>query len=100
MKLVTYDEGKVGRIEHIAHRDETFAVQIAFDAQSRKFIGNHANRPSGSVALRRWPTIRIRTVCLDFGRSLGFIPVTKGAETTLDFHVFANEISRALRPVR
>ena len=76
---------------HAVEQSVAFAVQVAFDAQRRKFIGHHAQRPS-----RRVPPAAVASVSKDFRRSLSFIPGTERTNPhSLDLNALAHEIRRA-----
>src|SRR5579862_8114744 len=74
-------------------------IQGTLNSKCRKLVGNYSHRPSWRVSL--WPrsTIRVGPISLNLRRRLAFIPVTKGAEASLDLHVFPHEIRWALRPI-
>ncbi len=59
---------------HLVEDAFAFAVQIAFDAQHRKLVRDHAQRPT-------W-LVRARAVSIGehLRRRLGFVPGTEGAE--------------------
>src|SRR5262249_6269201 len=68
-------------------------VQIALDAQRRKFIGHYAQVPSRKIA----PSIFAGTVSHDLGRCLAFIAGTKGTEVrTLEDNAFTRKIAGTL----
>jgi hypothetical protein len=80
---------------HAVEKSIAFAIQAAFDAQRRKFIGHYAERPT-----RRVFTAAIPAVSKNFTRRLTFVT---GAERTirvaLDDNALANKIHRAIGPV-
>ena len=84
---------------HAVHAVEhalAFAVETAFDAQRRKFIGHHAQRPSGRV-----PSAAVASVGQNFRRSLSFVAGTERTNAdSLDLHALAHKIRRAPGAVR
>src|SRR5277367_6363044 len=80
---------------HAIEKSIALAVEPAFDAQRRKFIGHHAQTPP-----RRIFSAAIAAVGQNFG---GRLPFTAGTKRTvwraLDFHAFAHEIHRAVRAI-
>src|SRR5579872_5197444 len=74
-------------------------VQISFDSERRKLIGDHAHGPSRCIPLRTRSTVRIGTIRLNFRRRLALVPITEGTKSSLNLHIFPNKIGWALRPV-
>src|ERR1700723_877588 len=81
---------------HAIEKALAFAVQSSFDAQRGKFIGNHANRPSGSVF-----AAAVASVGEDLLGRLAFIARAEGASSrvALDVHALPNEIHGALAAI-
>src|SRR5579864_1631245 len=101
--------GVVGRLDndfvgpdsvHAVKHSLRLAIQIALDPQSRELVGHNTNGPSRGVPLRRGPSVRVRTVCLNLGRCLALVSVAKRAKSALNLHILANKIGWALRTIR
>src|SRR5580698_1390968 len=75
------------------------AVQTAFNAERRKFVGHHSHRPPRRIPLWRRAAVSVGAISLNFRRSLGLVAVAKGAKTALKFHSIAGKIGRALGAV-
>src|ERR1022692_3542009 len=95
--IVRFDDHFVrARAVHAVKHTLAFAVETAFDAQSWKFIGYHAQRPSGRV-----PSAAIAAIGQNFRRGLSFVA---GAERTnsdsLDPNALAHEIRGAPGAIR
>ena len=67
-------------------------VEVPLNSQRRKLIGDHPHRPARGVALWRRAPVVVRTISLDFRRSLVFVAVTEGTKTTLDLELLAGKI--------
>ena len=75
-------------VEHAFGR----AVQTAFNAQRRKFVGDYAHPPSRRVARRLRPADDGRAVAQHFGRRLVLVARTKRAESALHLDGLAGKI--------
>src|SRR4030081_2925199 len=75
------------------------AAQASLYAQGWKLIGNYAHRPSRRIALRRRPSVGIRTIGLNLRRCLALISITEGAEAPLQFHSITGKVSWSLGAV-
>ena len=67
---------------HLVKHAVCLAVQIAFDSQCRKFIGNHAQVPARSVS----PYVFTWTISQDFWRGCIFMAGTKRTEAAAFDH--------------
>ena len=84
---------------HFVEHALGLTAQISLDAKRGKFIGNYAHRPAWCIALWRGSAIRIRTIGLNFRRSLVLVPVAERAEAALQFDSLPHEISRTFGAV-
>src|SRR5579871_1800199 len=83
---------------HLVEHAFGLTIEIALDAQRGEFVGHHAHRPAGRVALRR-AAVLAGPVGLDFGRGFVFVAVTEGAKTALDLYLFTGKIGGPFGPV-
>ena len=81
---------------HAIEESFPFAVQSAFDAQRRKLVGDHADRPSRSVF-----AAAVTTVGENFLRRFAFIARAEGTNGRVAFyvHTLPNEIHGALAAI-
>src|SRR5260370_18129117 len=81
---------------HLVEEAFSFAVQPAFDAQCRKFIGHHTNTPTRGVG-----RAAVSAINENLRRSLGFVARAKGAiPRVLADNTLAEEIVRPLSSFR
>src|ERR1700746_3329091 len=81
---------------HLVEHAICLAVQIALNAQGRKFVGNYAQVPSGNIAAAIFPG----TVSHDLRRRFAFVAGTEGAELrTLDDDSLTGKIAGAFGTV-
>src|SRR6478736_1803539 len=80
---------------HLVKHSVRLAVQVALNSQGGKFVRHHAQVPPGGVRAR----ILARSVSQYFRRRCAFIAGTEGAESALENHALAGEISGTLGTV-
>ena len=76
---------------HLVEHALGLFIQIAFNAERRKFVRYHPHRPARAVFLRS-AAVCAGAIGQNLRRCLALIAVTEGAETTLDPHGFAHKV--------
>src|SRR6201997_1547120 len=81
---------------HLVEHALGLAIQIAFNPQGRKLVGDDAHGPARSIAQGRRTAIRIRPVGLNLGWSFSLVPGAEGAEAAFNAHTLAYKICGTL----
>ena len=83
---------------HAVEHAVGLAVKRTFDAEGGELIGDHADRPAGSVFLRGGSAV-LWAIGLNFRRRLAFVAGAERAKAALHLHVLASEVGGTLGAV-
>src|SRR2546423_3249680 len=80
---------------HLVKKALTLAIEIAFNAQGRKFIGDHPKVPAGTIS-----RASIGSITQDFGGRFVFISIAEGAKPTFNLNRFFCKIAWTFAAIR